>query len=147
MVGFMQRYFINKPYINGDKNRLHVGKGVSLVNTILNTASGHIYIGDDTIMGHNCVIATGVHQFENGMRKKIYYREKYNKNVPDTPTDGYDIHIGKGCWITSNVTIVGGVTIGDNVIVCAGAVVTKDIPSSVVVAGVPAKIIKKFDDV
>lgn len=142
-VSYFQKYFLNRPFIYGNKERVHVGKRVSLVNTLLNTGSGHIYIGDDTIMGHNCSLVTGVHQFENGIRKKIYHREKYNEDVHEVPEEGNDIVIGKGCWITTNVTIIGGVTIGDNVIITAGAVVTKDIPSSVVAGGVPAKIIKQ----
>ncbi|WP_278853885.1 DapH/DapD/GlmU-related protein, partial [Thomasclavelia spiroformis] len=50
--------------------------------------------------------------------------------------------IGKKVWIGSHATILPGVTIGDNAIVAAGAVVTKDVPANTVVGGVPAKIIK-----
>lgn len=52
--------------------------------------------------------------------------------------------IGNNVWIGGNVTILPGVTIGDNVTIGAGAVVTKDIPADVVVAGNPAKIIKRL---
>ena len=52
------------------------------------------------------------------------------------------IIIGKSCYISTGVTILGPITIGDNVTIGAGAVVTKDIPDNVIVAGVPAKIIK-----
>lgn len=51
---------------------------------------------------------------------------------------------GKNVWVGSNSTILQGVTIGDNAVVGAGAVVTKDVPANVVVGGVPAKIIKKI---
>jgi len=145
-IDFMHEYFIQKPYIYGDKKRVFIGERVSLVNTLINTASGNVYIGDDTIFGHNCVIATGIHEFEKGMRKKIYYKENFSKDIPETPLEGYDIKIGKGCWITSNVTIIGNVTIGDNVVICAGSIVTKNIPSGVIVAGIPAKIIKEMVD-
>lgn len=53
------------------------------------------------------------------------------------------IVIGKNCYISTGVTILAPVTIGDNVTIGAGAVVTKDIPDNVTVAGVPAKIISK----
>lgn len=53
--------------------------------------------------------------------------------------------IGNNVWIGSNATILPGVTIGDNAVVAAGAVVTKDVPVNTVVAGVPAKIMKRID--
>ena len=55
------------------------------------------------------------------------------------------IHIGKKVWLGANVTILQGVTIGDNAIVAAGAVVTKDVPANAIVGGVPAKVIKMID--
>ena len=54
-----------------------------------------------------------------------------------------DTYIGKRCFIAVNATILSGVQIGDEVIVGAGAVVTKDVPSNVIVAGNPAKIIRE----
>lgn len=141
-ISFIHKYFIYKcPYIHGDKKRLHIGKRVSLLNTVLNLSSGEIHIGDDTIFGHNCCLVTGVHEFKGGMRKKLYHRLHYKEEVTEAIPNGNDIKIGKGCWITTNVTVVGGVTIGDNCIICAGAVVTKNIPPNSVVAGVPAKVI------
>lgn len=52
--------------------------------------------------------------------------------------------IGNGVWIGANVTILGGVNIGDGAVVAAGAVVTKDVPAKTLVGGVPAKIIKQL---
>ena len=116
------------------------------MDTIINVSSGDVEIGDDTIFGHGCILVTGVHEFEGGMRKKLFHRQHYSKeDVKEVPLNGYDIKIGSGCWITSNVTITGGVTVGNNVIIMAGAVVTKDIPSSSVVGGVPAKVVRRFD--
>ena len=54
------------------------------------------------------------------------------------------IRIGKNVWIGSNSTILPGVTIGDNSVVAAGAVVTKNVEANTIVGGVPAKIIKKI---
>ncbi len=55
------------------------------------------------------------------------------------------IHIGKKVWLGANVTVLQGVTIGDNAIVAAGAVVTKDVPANAIVGGVPAKVIKMIE--
>ena len=55
------------------------------------------------------------------------------------------ISIGRGCWIGQNVTVLPGVTLGDNVIVGAGSIVTSSFPSNVIIAGSPAKVIKRFN--
>ena len=55
------------------------------------------------------------------------------------------IHIGKRVWLGANVTVLAGVTIGNNAIVAAGAVVTKDVPANTIVGGVPAKILKQIE--
>ena len=57
------------------------------------------------------------------------------------------IVLGKNVWIGAHATILPGVTIGDNAVVAAGAVVAKDVPQNVIVAGVPAKIIKQIQTV
>ena len=53
-----------------------------------------------------------------------------------------EINVGDNCYISTGVTILGPVTIGNNVTIAAGAVVNKDVPDNVVVAGVPAKVVK-----
>lgn len=55
------------------------------------------------------------------------------------------IHIKKGAWIGAGATILQGVTIGENSIVAAGAVVSKNVPDNVIVGGIPAKVIKTID--
>ena len=90
---------------------------------------GGISIGEGALIGHNVVLATLNHDF-NPERRQIC--------IPAP------INIGKNVWIGSNSTILPGVTIGDNSIVAAGAVVTKDVPANTVVGGVPAKIIKSI---
>jgi maltose O-acetyltransferase len=59
---------------------------------------------------------------------------------------GMPVTIGNDVWIGGNCTILPGVTIGNNVVVAAGAVVTKDVPDNCLVAGVPAKVIRKLDN-
>jgi acetyltransferase-like isoleucine patch superfamily enzyme len=138
---WLKNYSATVPTIYGERSRLKTGKNVSLVNTLFNLSSGNIYIGDNTIFGHGCMVITGVHQFKDGRRKKLV------TGGDEAPLSGYDIKIGSGCWIASGSIIIGRVKIGHNVIVAAGAVVTRDIPDGVMVGGVPARIIKKVEDV
>ena len=137
IIRAFQKELFNSSYFHGDPRRVQIGENVSTVNTIFNTGSGDIYVGDNTIFGHNVMLLTGRHEFIKGVRKKILTGES------DTPKTGYDIKIGSGCWIASGAIVIGGVTIGNNVIVSSGAVVMKNVPDGVMVSGVPAKIVKK----
>ena len=91
---------------------------------------GGIYIGDGTLIGSYVVMAT------------INHGQKPSQRSDNFPAP---IHIGKNVWIGSHATILPGVTIGDNAIVAAGAVVSKDVPENAVVGGVPAKMIKYIE--
>jgi len=104
----------------------------NMVNTLLNTASGTIEVGDYSFTGHNVSIITGTHN----------YKSLLEKRMKDIPSTGHDIKIGKGCWIGSNSIILGPCTIGDNAVIAAGSVVNKDVPAFSIFAGVPAKQIK-----
>lgn len=87
-----------------------------------------IYIGDYTLFAPGVKIISANHD-----KKDLF---KHDKTIEP-------IRIGKKCWIGANAVILPGVQIGDNVIVAAGAVVSKSFPSNVVIGGVPAKIINK----
>ena len=89
---------------------------------------GGISIGDGSMIGMNVAIATLNHGLDLETRNTTF----------SSP-----VVIGKNVWIGSNATILPGVTIGDNSVVAAGAVVTKDVPENTVVAGVPAKFLKR----
>ena len=136
--------FINMDYsyVTGDIERVNLSDSCSTANTLFNATSGNIKIGDDTIFGHNCMVLTGRHRFYKGRRAKLVPNSEHYR---ETPTSGFDIEIGKGCSIGSGVIILAPVTIGDNVIIAAGAVVTKDIPSGSFAGGIPAKVISYHD--
>ncbi|WES63838.1 DapH/DapD/GlmU-related protein [Microbacter sp. GSS18] len=91
---------------------------------------GGITIGDGALIGHNVVIATINHPLDPDRRAD---------NVPSP------VVIGDKVWIGSNAVILPGVTVGDGAVVAAAAVVTKDVPAGVVVAGVPARVIRRVD--
>ena len=105
-----------------------------MVNTLFNTSSGYIEVGDYTFAGHNVIIITGTHQYSSLLEKRL----------TDIPRDGRDIIIGKGVWIGSNAVILGPSKIGDHVVIAASAVVVagSNIPSGAIVAGIPARVIK-----
>ena len=115
-----------------------VGQRVSLMDVVLNTVSGTITIGDDTIFGHGCMVLTGRHDLADGRRRSLG-----DGGADEVPPSGHDIVIGSGCWISSGAIISGGVTIGDDVVVAAGAVVVADVPDGAVVGGVPARVLRR----
>ena len=137
-------YFYDTCFIVGDKKRLSIGKKVATSNAIFNLSSGKIFIDDYTIFGQNVMILTGRHKFKDGERaglESVKKTSSWGGGELEVPNAGYDIHIGKGCWIASGVIVSGGVKIGNNVIVGAGTVVTKDIPDYSIVTGLPGKVI------
>ena len=89
-----------------------------------------IFIGDGTLIGSQVVIATINHDLRPDHRCD---------NLPSP------VNIGRNVWIGSHATILPGVSIGDNAVVAAGAVVTKDVEANTIVAGVPAKFRKTIN--
>ena len=115
------------PFYTDYGQNITIGKNVFLNTSCHFQDQGGITIGDGTHIGHNVVLATLNHEEDPERRQHTY------------PAP---IVIGKNVWIGANATVTPGVTIGDNAIVAAGAVVTKDVPPDMVVGGVPAKVIR-----
>lgn len=132
----LSQYLVSHAVVCGESGRVFLDEGVALNDTLMNTNSGEIHVGAHTVFGHRCMILTGRHNFKDGKRDL----------ENDYPREGYDIRIGAGCVIGSSSIICGGVTIGDNCYIGAGAVVTRDIPSGMFAAGVPARAIKPVSE-
>lgn len=94
---------------------------------------GEVYIGDKTMIGPTVTICTTGHP-----AYPLYREMVAHYSLP--------IHIGKNVWIGSNAVILPGVTIGDNSIIGAGSVVTKDIPANVVAVGNPCRVMREIGE-
>lgn len=142
ILNWLNRHYYSTPYLEGETGNFSYGKHCGLSNIVVNLEGGSVTVGDYTIFGHNVMLLTGRHDFHEGKRVSQYLDEKngvWPGHGAEVPRSGNDIIIGKGSWIASGAIVLGGVTIGDGVIVSAGSVVTKDIPDNCIVAGVPAK--------
>ena len=112
---------------------VHFGKNVYANFNLTLVDDTHIYVGDYTMFGPNVTVATAGHPICPELREKgLQY------NMP--------VHIGKNCWIGANAVVLPGITIGDNVVIGAGSVVTKDIPSNVVAAGNPCRVLRQVSE-
>lgn len=109
---------------------IKLGKNVFINSGCCFQDHAGIEIGDGTLIGHQVVIATLNHAQDPLSRADMFPKP---------------VKIGKNVWIGAHATILPGVTIGDNAIIAAGAVVTKDVENNVVVGGVPAKKIKDIE--
>jgi acetyltransferase-like isoleucine patch superfamily enzyme len=137
-----QFFLINSYYVDGAISRLSYGSNCAFNNAIFNTSSGLISIGDDVAFGYNVLLLTGRHSFRGGKRLSL----DNNIKEDEVPPNGYNITIGSGSWIASNVIFIGNSSIGENSIVYAGSIVTKHFPANSKLAGVPAKLIGSTND-
>lgn len=110
---------------------VHLGKNVYINYNCMLVDDAHIYIGEGTMIAPNVTIVAASHPISPKLRA-----EGYGCNEP--------VYIGKNVWIASNVTILPGVHIGDNSVVGAGAIVTRDIPANVIAVGNPARILREI---
>lgn len=117
------------PFYTDFGKNITVGKNVFINACCHFQDQGGITLGDNCLVGHNVVFATLNHGFAPEERQSM---------LPAP------IVVGRNVWIGSNSTILQGVTIGDNSIIAAGSVVTKDVLANAIVAGVPARFIRSI---
>lgn len=118
------------PFYTDFGKNITVGKDVFINACCHFQDHGGVTLGDGCLIGHNVVFATLNH----------YIAPEERASMLPAP-----IVLGKKVWVGSNSTILQGVTIGDNSIIAAGSVVTKDVPANTIVGGVPAKPIRKIE--
>lgn len=108
---------------------LKIGKQVFINSGAMFTDLGGIELEDKVLVGPNVTIISVNHPLEPKKRQGVELKS---------------VLIKQNAWLGANATILPGVTVGENAVVAAGAVVSKDVPANTVVAGVPAKVIKKI---
>jgi maltose O-acetyltransferase len=94
---------------------------------------GKVNIGKNVFIGPNVSLLTAIHP--------LCYQDR-NTGLEYTG----EINIGDNCWIASNVTVCGGVTIGDGCVIGAGSVVTRDIPANCIAVGNPCKVLRQITE-
>lgn len=118
------------PFFTNFGKHIIIGKGVTINHACTFLDLGGITIEDDVMLGPKVNLITENHPVNPSERKSL---------------DLQSIYIKKNAWIGAGATILPGVTIGENSIVAAGAVVNKDVPANTLVGGVPAKIIRTVE--
>ena len=126
--------YIEPPFhANWGGHHVHFGIGFYANFNLTLVDDTHIYVGDYTMFGPNVTVATAGHPILPELRV-----QGYQYNAP--------VHIGINCWIGAGAIIVPGVTIGDNVVVGAGSIVTKDLPDNVVAVGNPCRVLREVNE-
>ncbi len=115
------------PFHTNFGKHIKFGKGIFINHGCTFLDLGGITIDDDVQIGPKVNIITENHPLDPAQRKNL---------------DLKSVHIKRNAWIGAAATILPGVTVGENAVIAAGAVVTKDVPDNAIVGGVPAKLIK-----
>ena len=126
--------YIETPfYSNFGGHHVHFGNFVYANYGLTLVDDTHIYVGDQTMFGPHVTLATAGHPIDPELRGRgLQY------NMP--------IRIGRNCWLGAGVIVMPGVTIGDNSVIGAGSIVTKDIPSNVVAVGNPCRVLRQIGE-
>ena len=107
--------------------QLTVGRHVFINHSFTAMSIGGVTLEDNVQIGPHVTIVTDNHDFDNRYVLKCR-----------------GVRVCKNAWIGANVTIMPGVTVGENAVIAGGAVVTKDVPANTIVGGNPAKVIKEL---
>ena len=118
---------VNTPFQTDFGRHIHFGKHIYINKDVFMVDLGGIFIEDDVLIGPRAKLISVNHPLEPAARHRLELKS---------------VVIKKNAWIGADATILPGVTVGENAVVAAGAIVSKDVPPNTVVAGVPARVIK-----
>lgn len=123
-----------RPLIYGDPGRLHIHPTAVVNNALFNLSSGDVTVGEHAFFGHNVSILTGTHDFTKfGAERQVA-----------VPKSGRDVVIDEGAWLSSNVVVVAPCHVGAHSVVGVGSIVLGDVEPYTVVAGSPAKLLRRI---
>ena len=126
--------YIEPPlHANFGGKHVHFGKNVYANYNLTMVDDSYIYVGDNTMIGPNVTIATAGHPIDPALRD---VQAQFNMEV----------HIGRNVWLGGGCVLLPGVSIGDNTVIGAGSIVTKDIPANVVAYGNPCRVIREIGE-
>lgn len=120
-------------HANFGGKHVHFGNNIFANFNLTLVDDTHIYVGDCVMFAPNVTIATAAHPISPELRAK-----GYQYNLP--------VRIGNNCWLGAGVIVLPGVTIGENTVVGAGSVVTKDLPANVVAVGNPCRVLREITE-
>jgi acetyltransferase-like isoleucine patch superfamily enzyme len=125
-----ESFLLIPPFYTAGGNEIRVGRNVFVNQNCTFYDLGGLDIADDVMIGPNVSIITAGHPLEPSERRAA--------------TIGKPIVIERNVWIAAGATVIGGVTVGENSVVAAGSVVTRDVPPNTLVGGNPARIIRSI---
>lgn len=126
--------YIEPPlHANWGGRHVHLGDHVYANFNLTLVDDGPIYIGNNVMFGPSVVITTGGHPVLPELRLR-----SAQFNLP--------VRIGDNVWVGSGVQIMPGVTVGDNAVIGAGSVITRDVPANVVAVGTPCRVVREIGD-
>lgn len=126
-----EKFLIEQPFFCDYGYNIEIGENFYSNHNLIILDAGKVTFGDNVFIGPNCGFYTSGHPLE---------AEPRNKGLEYA----YPIKVGNNVWIGGNVAVLPGVTIGDNCVIGAGSIVTKDIPPYSVAVGNPCKVIKNI---
>lgn len=126
-----KEFVIEQPFQCDFWERVTIGENFYSNYNLIILAGTEVEFGDNVFIAPNCGIYAAGHPFDSDLRNQgLEY--------------AWPIRVGNNVWIGGHVCIMGGVTIGDDTVIAAGSVVTKDIPSGVLAGGNPCRVIRRI---
>lgn len=139
-------FCVNPPCYFQDGNNTYIGKNFYSGTCFTCLDHGGVHIGDNVLIGPNVTIATHKHPLIADQRIVKTFKNSFEPKGRGEIEILAPVSIGDNVWIASGCIICPGVNIGNNAVIGAGSVVTKDVPEGVLAYGNPCKVIKKLTE-